>query len=255
MSRVNPLTAPAAATIDAVLESGPHDAFRSPTALGHGLRGVLGAFVLLTLAVMAVMGHGLQLLGQGIEGGITATLQEQLSRAGWLQLNLFRLQLVLMLACWIWAGCWIYRVARNVRALGAKGLDDSPRWAVGWYAVPVMNLVRPMRAMTQIWLASLAPARWQRLGTPRLLGLWWGFWVAGNLSYWFVTQYLRPEHTFQGLYTQQWLLLTGQALNLVAASLFLLVVGRLTRMQVEEYRRQQAIPSMPASSLADAFVV
>jgi hypothetical protein len=251
MSRTNPLSAPVSAANDVAQSY----AFRSPTTLGNGVRGVLAAFVLLTLAVVVVMFHGLQLLQQGIDSGISTGLQDELAGAGRLQLNLFRLQLVLMLACYIWAGCWIYRVACNVRALGAKGVDDSPGWAVGWYAVPVMNLVRPMRAMTQVWLASQAPARWQKLGTPRLLGAWWGFWIAGNLSYWFVTQYLRPEHTFEGLHTQQMLLLCGQALNLVASALFLLVVARVTRMQVEEHERQQAAPAARAPSLADAFVV
>jgi len=250
MSRINPFSAPVSAANEV---SQPY-VFQSPATLGNGVRGVLAAFVLLTLAVVAVMFHGLQLLQQGIDTGISPGLQDELAGAGRLQLNLFRLQLVLMLACYVWAGCWVYRVACNVRALGAKGLDDSPGWAVGWYAVPFMNLVRPMRAMTQVWLASHAPARWQKLGTPRLLGAWWAFWIAGNLSYWFVTQYLRPEHTFEGLHTQQMLLLCGQALNLVAAALFLLVVSRLTRMQMEEHERQQAAPAVRTSSLADAFV-
>jgi len=254
MSRINPFSASAPAATDGGEPSGQLRVFRSPTALGNGVRGVMVAFVLLTLAVVGVMAHGLQLLQQGIDGGITAGLQDQLVRAGWLQLNLFRLQLVLMLACYIWAGCWIYRVAGNVRALGARGLDDSPGWAVGWYAVPFMNLVRPLRAMTQIWLGSHAPTRWQKLNMPSLLGAWWGFWIAGNLSYWFVTQYLKPEHTFEGLHTQQLLLLCGQALNLMAAVLFLLVVQRLTRMQVAEYERQQVMPVEPVRSLADAFV-
>jgi hypothetical protein len=254
MSRVNPFSAPATVAQAAATHSGQSYAFRPPTSLGNGLRGAIAAFVLLTLAVVGVMAYGLQLLQQGIDSGITAELQDKLLRAGWLQLNLFRLQLVLMLACYIWAGCWIYRVACNVRALGARGLDDSPGWAVGWYAVPFMNLVRPLRAMTQIWLGSQAPTRWQKLGTPSLLSLWWGFWIAGNLSYWFVTQYLKPEHTFDGLHTQQLLLLGGQGLNLAAAALFLLVVSRLTRMQAEEYQRQQATPSAHTPSLADAFV-
>jgi hypothetical protein len=253
MSRVNPFSTPGSVASQSSAPSGQY-VFRSPNSLGNGVRGVIGAFVLLTLAVLGVMAYGLQLLQQGIDSGITATLQDKLAGAGWLQLNLFRLQLVLMLACYIWAGCWVYRMACNVRALGARGLDDSPGWAVGWYAVPVMNLVRPLRAMTQIWLGSQAPTRWQKLGTPSLLRLWWVFWIAGNLSYWFVTQYLKPEHTFDGLHTQQLLLIGGQGLNLCAAALFLMVVTRLTRVQVEQHEQQQAVPPVHAASLADAFV-
>jgi hypothetical protein len=254
MSRSNPFSTPGSVASEAAAQSTQY-VFRSPTSLGNGVRGAVGAFALLTLAVLGVMGYGLHLLQQGIDGGITTQLQDKLAGAGWLQLNLFRLQLVLMLACYIWAGCWVYRVAGNARALGARGLDDSPGWAVGWYAVPVMNLVRPLRAMTQIWLGSQAPARWQKLGTPSLLRAWWVCWIAGNLSYWFVTQYLKPEHTFGGLHTQQLLLIVGQGLNLCAAALFLLVVTRLTRMQVEQHEQQQAAPSLQASSLADVFAV
>jgi hypothetical protein len=42
-------------------------------------------------------------------------------------------------------------------------------------------------------------------------------------------------------------------LNLVAAVLFLLVVRSLTRMQVEQRERQQAMPAARTASLADAF--
>lgn len=255
MSQVTRFSAPVPAASDAGLHSGQPYVFRSPTAMGNGVRGVIAAYIVLTLAILGVMAYGLQLLQQGIDGGITAALQDKLTSAGWLQSNLFLLQLLLMLACWVWAGCWIHRMACNVRALGAKGLDDSPGWAVAWYAVPLMNLVRPMRAMTQIWLASLAPARWQKLETPPLLGAWWGFWLVGSLLSPFVTRYIPLEHTFGGLHAQQLLLLCGQALNLAAAVLFLLVVGRLTRMQVDEHERQQAMPSASARSLADAFAV
>lgn len=254
MSRFHPFGASAPAAGDARLPSAQHEVFRSPAALGNGVRGVLAAYIVLTLATVGVMLYGLQLLQQGIDGGTHTTLQDELTGAGRLQLNLFRLQWLLTLACCVWAGCWTYRVAGNVRALGAKGLDDSPGWAVGWYAVPVMNLVRPMRALAQIWLASLAPTRWQKLSTPRLLVAWWGFWIAGNLSYWFLARYVQLAHTFSGLHTQQLLLLTGQLLNLVAAVLFLLVVTRLTRMQLQEHERQQATPVASGSSLADAFV-
>lgn len=255
MSHANPYRAPASVVADTGPHSGQRYAFRSPTALGNGVRGVLGAYIALALALVCTMVYGLQLLQQGIDGGITAGLQQKLASAGQLQANLLRLQLLLTLACYIWAGCWIYRVACNVRALGAKGLDDSPGWAVGWYAVPVMNLLRPLRAMSQIWLGSFAPARWQKLGTPLLLGTWWGFWIVANMFSTFVSRYLKPEHTFEGLHTQQWLLLCAQALGLVAAVLFLLIVQRLTRMQVEQHERQQAAPADSSQSLADAFVV
>lgn len=77
-------------------------------------------------------------------------------------------------------GRWIYRAAWNVRHLGAKRLEFSPGWAVGWYFVPFANLVMPYRAMKEIWLASRSPQDWQP-GPAGLLPLWWGLWLAGGV--------------------------------------------------------------------------
>lgn len=255
MSQVNPLRAPVPAASNAGLHSGPSYVFRSPLPLGNGVQGVVAAFLILALVLVGVMGHGLQLLQQGIDGTAAADLQDRLASAGRLQSSLVSLQMLLLLASCVWAACWLHRVACNARALGAKGLDDSPAWAIGWYAVPVMNLVLPLRAMTQIWLGSAAPGRWQKLPMPRLLAAWWCFWIGGNLYGSFVTYYLKPEHTFTGLHAQQQLLIGAQLLNLVAAVLFLLVVRGLTHMQVEERERQQVMPATRTASVADAFAV
>ena len=81
MSQVDPFVSSSTQADNAGAHSGQPYVFRSPTALGNGVKGVLAAFVLLTLAVLGVMVHGLQLLQQGIEGGITGALQDELADA------------------------------------------------------------------------------------------------------------------------------------------------------------------------------
>lgn len=87
---------------------------------------------------------------------------------------------------------WLNRAAHNVRAFhpGAH-FDFTTGWVVGWWFVPFANLVKPLRAVQEIWRASEPDCvRSDRsfLGAPvpGLMSLWWGAWIVsgllGNLS-------------------------------------------------------------------------
>jgi hypothetical protein len=75
---------------------------------------------------------------------------------------------------------WLYLAAANARALGAADMMVGPGWAVGWYFVPVLNLVMPFAAMRELWKASAYPKDWQAVAAPLALPLWWGCWIACN---------------------------------------------------------------------------
>jgi len=79
-------------------------------------------------------------------------------------------------------GMWIYRAAKNVRALGATDLRSSPGWAVGSYFVPFVNLFVPFTAMREIWRASVDPGNWTAAPSTPLLGWWWFLWLAAAIS-------------------------------------------------------------------------
>jgi Domain of unknown function (DUF4328) len=65
---------------------------------------------------------------------------------------------------------WIYRAARNVRALGRKGMTITPGWCVGWFFVPIAMLFMPYRAMREIAVTSDAEGKGQ---TPAFVLGWW----------------------------------------------------------------------------------
>jgi hypothetical protein len=67
---------------------------------------------------------------------------------------------------------WTFRMAWNARHLGAKGFDASPAMSVGWYFVPLANLVMPYRAMRQIYSASLDPEGWNE-DSRAVVAIWW----------------------------------------------------------------------------------
>ncbi|MHC4974406.1 MAG: DUF4328 domain-containing protein [Planctomycetota bacterium] len=77
---------------------------------------------------------------------------------------------------------WIPRANRNARALGAAGMQFTPRWCVIWYLIPIMNLFRPYQAMKEIWLASNPAAGWQQRDVSPLLPLWWALWLIANFA-------------------------------------------------------------------------
>lgn len=129
-------------------------------------------------------------------------------------------RLIFLLVTYVVACFWIYNVACNARAFGAKGLQITPGWAVGWYFIPLMCLFKPFRAMEETWQASVSPSSWQAQKTPVLLRLWWGAWLLTNLVGAIVSR-------LDGLGVQA----IGAAFDVVAVGLFLTVVWRVTRMQ------------------------
>ena len=45
---------------------------------------------------------------------------------------------------------WVHRAYRNLPALGARDMAYSPGWAVGWWFIPFLNLVRPYQVVREI---------------------------------------------------------------------------------------------------------
>ncbi len=82
---------------------------------------------------------------------------------------------------------WIYFANFNARRLGAREMEFTPAWAVGWYFIPIANLWKPYQAMKEIWQTSSHPASWKQQAVSSLLPWWWFFWLVsgalGNASF------------------------------------------------------------------------
>ena len=70
---------------------------------------------------------------------------------------------------------WIHRSHRNLRALGAVNIKYSPKSAVLWWFVPVMNLFKPKQVVEEIW-------KWSVGADTSLVNFWWLLWVIGFFS-------------------------------------------------------------------------
>jgi Domain of unknown function (DUF4328) len=114
---------------------------------------------------------------------------------------------------------WIHRAYRNLPSIGYQHARYSPRWAVGGWFVPFLNLVRPYQIVREIWQASLPGVAWQ------LIQLWWGLWLAGN-----VVGNLAGRSNF-GHGIDQAVDLVANLLFVAGAILGILIVRRVTAAQ------------------------
>lgn len=73
-----------------------------------------------------------------------------------------------------------YRATRNLSIIGAKGMDYTPGWAVGWYFIPFANLFKPYGAMKDMWRGTHYPDD-VFADTPKLMPLWWLCWIVTNI--------------------------------------------------------------------------
>jgi hypothetical protein len=138
---------------------------------------------------------------------------------------------------------WEHRVARNAKLLDG-GFTYSPAWAVGWWFVPVANLVLPYRVIGELWRASARGAA----AAPGYLGAWWGCLVGsvllGNLA-----GRVSAEATSAPVAQLADIIdLFSHSLLVAAALLALRLVGDLTRRQLETAAQRLATSSSSEST-------
>lgn len=128
---------------------------------------------------------------------------------------------------------WFYRVHKNLAALGYRA-EVTPRWAVGSFFVPILNLVEPYKAMKEAWVLSDAPPSgldlhagsrvggWQ---APRRLAWWWGAWLLSNFTL-----------TWAGAFRSLTLAFLGFGLRIAAAGLLLGIVREIGQRQDHKWK-------------------
>jgi len=220
-------------------------AFRSTDGTATLARMLLA--VSLGLAVAAVASGLLQweLISRAESGGITMA-EAQANDARQRLIGIF--QLLAFVATAAGFLTWFYRSHKNLSALGNDGIQHGSGWAIGGFFVPFLNLVRPLQLMRETWHGSdpdalerdLAPdgaAARHSLGTPPLIGAWWGLFLAagivGNMTFRLA---FKTDPTIAELKQLTLLYVLSDALEVPGALLAILLVARLTRRQTERRR-------------------
>ncbi|HHL31367.1 MAG TPA: DUF4328 domain-containing protein, partial [Oceanospirillales bacterium] len=61
---------------------------------------------------------------------------------------------------------WLYKANQNAHQLGAKNMQFTPGWSIGWYFVPLASLFKPYQAMKELWQTSIKPSAWHKVTIP-----------------------------------------------------------------------------------------
>ncbi len=153
------------------------------------------------------------------------------------------LEIAALVACAVFFMTWLHRTVANLPELGARNLRFTPGWAVGWWFVPIANLVKPFQAMGEAWTAS-SPEHDAPLGV--LLPLWWGLLVLGEVVSRLVVIRSGGDD-ITGLRNSAVVDIVASVVLMLAALLCVVVVRRLTERQEITHRGLAAPPTAAAA--------
>ena len=216
---------------------GMNEAFRDAAPRARWVRVLLWLLVTNNLVALVADAFERSVLSRFQAHGFTSAeaAQSAAEMSDRLQAAIGVVQITLLLVAYVLGGMWIVRVARNVRALGARGLEISPGWAVGWYAVPLGNLFKPFHAMQEIWCASVSAARWREIATPSWLRLWWGCWLASNILDQASFRFTLRAKELDELLTANAVGAVSEVADIALCLIFALVVARVTAAQKAQW--------------------
>ncbi|HEV7659397.1 MAG TPA: DUF4328 domain-containing protein [Allosphingosinicella sp.] len=125
---------------------------------------------------------------------------------------------------------WLYRAEVNARALGAEDMMVSPPWAVGWFFVPLVQLVMPFVAVRELWKASATPRDWQLGASSPLIALWWACWIgtliSGNIAF-----ALTRMDDYDAFLAADVVSVVSAAFTIPSAILLAAIIGHIQAMQ------------------------
>ncbi len=129
---------------------------------------------------------------------------------------------------------WLYRAYGNLTLVGSKRSRFPRAWAVGYWLIPFVNLVRPYAVMRDLWLRSASlndRDGYDSLPPPQLLAWWWGISVTWVVSGWLLAFLTRDARTPAELAQAADLGMVVSAVGMIAVVLAIFVVRGIDRTQ------------------------
>ncbi len=137
-------------------------------------------FATIACWIVAVLAAGMVFGELAHLAGIVDLLAVELDPLSALVAMLYLAFLIAFLVSVVLVAMWIHRAHKRLQEAG-HALNFTPGWAVGWYFIPIANLVQPYNAMKELWnLSHGEDEEFKNEGNGRL-GLWWGMWLVGNI--------------------------------------------------------------------------
>lgn len=146
---------------------------------------------------------------------------------------------------------WIYRAYKNLGALGAHNLEFTPGWAVGWFFIPIMNLVRPYQIAQEIRAASdpeiTDPTAWEKHKNSHVIQGWWALWILSGIA----ARLSVEGSDLEGFIMATWAGLISSLLAIGSAALGILMVRDIDNRQSAKKDRLGILEGVPPLSRAE----
>ena len=129
---------------------------------------------------------------------------------------------------------WLYRAYNNLGAVGVKKARFSPGWAVGYWFVPFVNLVRPYQIVVDLWQRSEglnASDSVEHLPRPPIISWWWGVYLLSAFAARASASLISDAHTAQDFITATNLGVVEDGIGVIAALLAVAVVRGIDQRQ------------------------
>jgi hypothetical protein len=146
---------------------------------------------------------------------------------------------------------WFRRAYRNLPALGATGLRYRSGWTIGSWFIPIVGLILPKQIANDIWRASDPEERpdqgtlWQGDDVPALYQWWWGFFVVGSLLGNAAFRADLAADDLDGYRRAAAVTIASNLVDIVGATLAVLVIRRTTDRQEARAARLAASAGTP----------
>jgi hypothetical protein len=132
---------------------------------------------------------------------------------------------------------WLHRANYNSRQLGAKNMEFTPGWSIGYYFVPIMNLWKPYMAMKELWKASVNPKDWNNQITPGLLPQWWGLWIVTGLLGRIIFKLSKNAESLDAMIQLNLVNQLSDVLEIPLAIVLIKIVQSIHDMQVSHHKK------------------
>jgi hypothetical protein len=185
---------------------------------------LLGLTIALDLVSLIVLGAQRSLLDRGVGGISLAEWHTSVSRVN----RLAVIEQLLYLATTVAFLMWVHRVYLNLARAGAAGLRFTPGWAVGYWFVPVLNIVRSKQILDDLWLATAPREGADSKGKAPLTIFWLCALVVAAL-----TRIVARSHgaTIDGLKQMNGVLMVSHLAYIAAAAILYRLVNSVTARQ------------------------
>lgn len=146
--------------------------------------------------------------------------------------------------------CWFRRAYFNLQLAGIS-TRFTEGWAAGAWFVPFLNLVRPVRIMTEIWEGNdelthrVSSDRYYLLtGGKALIGIWWATHIIGGIIARVEFQMARNAMTIYEIEDLTVLSCFSGFLSIISGLILFILVRKVSAMEKEVYKNQHLIAAV-----------